>query len=83
MTGAAMPALAAPGTLPDIVLTFAGDMGCGDPGYHYPESRISMPHLDRLAAGELRFTDAHTPSAMCTPTCYVRMTPAATAGGRG
>jgi len=33
-----------------------------------------MPHLDRLAAAGMRFTDAHSAAAVCTPTRYGLLT---------
>jgi len=38
------------------------------------DSKTPTPHLDRLAAQGMRFTDAHSPSAVCTPTRYGLMT---------
>ena len=35
-----------------------------------PSGKIATPHLDRLAADGMRFTDAHSSSAVCTPTRY-------------
>ena len=58
------------GKLPNIVFILADDLGYGDPGCYNEESKIPTPHMDRLAAGGMRFTDAHTPSAVCTPTRY-------------
>ena len=65
--GAAAPA-------PNLVLILADDLGWGDPVAFNPDSKVSTPHLDRLAAEGLRFTDAHTPSAVCTPTRYALLT---------
>jgi arylsulfatase A len=56
--------------LPNIVYILADDLGYGDVGCYNVESKIPTPHIDRLAAGGMRFTDAHTPSAVCTPTRY-------------
>jgi arylsulfatase A len=55
---------------PNIVVILADDMGYGDPRCYNPASKIPTPHMDRLAAEGLRFTDAHTPAAVCTPTRY-------------
>jgi arylsulfatase A-like enzyme len=55
---------------PNIVLILADDLGYGDPGCYSPASKIPTPHIDRLAKQGMRFTDAHTPSAVCTPTRY-------------
>ncbi|MEM8484319.1 MAG: arylsulfatase [Bacteroidota bacterium] len=55
---------------PNIVLILADDMGYGDPGAYNPASKIPTPGIDRLAQEGMRFTDAHSPSAVCTPTRY-------------
>jgi arylsulfatase A-like enzyme len=60
--------------LPNIVVILADDLGYGDLSCYNPESRISTPNLDRLAAAGMRFTDAHSPSAVCTPTRYGLLT---------
>jgi len=46
----------------------ADDMGYGDVGCYNPESWTPTPNMDRLSAEGSRFTDAHAPSAICTPT---------------
>jgi len=55
---------------PNIVFIMADDMGYGDVGCYNPDSKIPTPHIDRLAKQAMRFTDAHSPSAVCTPTRY-------------
>jgi len=59
-----------PRPLPNIVFIMADDMGYGDLGCYNPDSRIPTPNIDRLAREGVRFTDAHSPSAVCTPTRY-------------
>lgn len=59
---------------PNIVVLLADDMGYGDPHCYNPASKIPTPNMDRLAAEGLRFTDAHTPAAVCTPTRYGLLT---------
>ena len=54
----------------NIIVMLADDMGYGDPRCDNPASKIPTPHMDRLAAEGLRFTDAPTPVAVCTPTRY-------------
>jgi len=51
----------------------ADDIGYGDFGC-YGATRVKTPNIDRLSAEGLRFTDAHAPSAVCTPTRYAFMT---------
>lgn len=48
----------------------ADDMGYGDVSANNPESKIQTPNIDRLAEEGMRFTDAHAPSSVCTPTRY-------------
>ena len=55
---------------PNIILILADDMGYGDPGCYNPNSKIPTPHIDRIAREGIRLTDAHSPSAVCTPTRY-------------
>jgi arylsulfatase A-like enzyme len=73
---AALPALAADRAPrpPNIVVILADDLGYGDPRCYNKDSRIPTPHIDRLATQGMRFTDAHTPSAVCTPTRYGLLT---------
>ena len=60
--------------LPNIVVVLADDLGYGDVGCYNPESKIPTPNIDRLAAEGMRFTDAHSPCTVCTPTRYSLMT---------
>lgn len=53
-----------------IVVILADDLGYGDVHALSPTSRIPTPSLDRLAGQGMLFTDAHAPSAVCTPTRY-------------
>lgn len=55
---------------PNIIYILADDFGYGDASCYNPNSKINTPHIDRLAKEGMRFTDAHTPSAVCTPTRY-------------
>ncbi|MCA9125489.1 MAG: sulfatase-like hydrolase/transferase [Planctomycetales bacterium] len=59
---------------PNILLILADDLGYGDVGCYNPECRVPTPNLDRLAAEGMRFTDAHSPATVCTPTRYSIMT---------
>lgn len=60
--------------LPNIVYILADDLGYGDLGCYNENSRIPTPRLDRLAGEGMRFTDAHSPSSVCTPTRYALLT---------
>ena len=55
---------------PNIVFVMADDMGYGDVHALNRASAIPTPNLDQLAATGCTFTDAHTPSSVCTPTRY-------------
>ena len=59
---------------PNIVVILADDLGYGDVGCYNPESKIPTPNLDRLAQTGVRFTDAHAPSTVCTPSRYSLLT---------
>ncbi|QDT39611.1 sulfatase family protein [Stratiformator vulcanicus] len=59
---------------PNIVLILADDLGVGDLGCYNPESKIPTPHMDALATDGIRYTDAHSPSSVCTPTRYAILT---------
>ena len=54
----------------NIVLILADDLGYGDLSVYNPSSKIPTPYLNQLAAQGMRFTDAHSPSSVCTPTRY-------------
>ena len=59
---------------PNIILFIADDLGMGDVGCYDASSTIPTPHLDRLAGQGMRFTDVHTPAAVCTPTRFSVLT---------
>lgn len=58
---------------PNIILIYADDVGYGDLG-SYGNQSIPTPHLDALAHGGLRFTQAYTTAATCTPSRYSLLT---------
>ncbi|MFP6613010.1 MAG: sulfatase-like hydrolase/transferase [Pirellulales bacterium] len=60
--------------LPNIVFILADDLGYGDVGCYNSESRVPTPNIDRLASAGMSFTDAHSPSTVCTPTRYSLLT---------
>ncbi|MGX1928735.1 sulfatase family protein [Flagellimonas sp. 2504JD4-2] len=55
---------------PNIIFVLADDLGYGDISAFNINSKIKTPHLDQLAHEGMMFTDAHTSSAVCTPTRY-------------
>lgn len=70
---------------PNVVLIFADDLGYGDVGC-YGATKVQTPNIDRLAAEGRRFTDAHSVSAVCTPSRYALLIgqyPVRGSGGRG
>lgn len=54
---------------PNIIFIMADDLGYGGLGC-YGASEIPTPHCDRLASEGMIFTDAHSPSSVCSPTRY-------------
>jgi hypothetical protein len=59
--------------LPNVVIIYADDLGYGDVSC-YGATRIKTPNIDKLASQGLRFTNAHSPSATCTPSRYAMLT---------
>lgn len=71
----ARPVSAAATNTPNIVYLLADDLGYGDVQVLNPaRGKIKTPHLDRLAAQGVTFTDAHSGSSVCTPTRYGLLT---------
>lgn len=64
----ATPVLAA--EKPNIVVILADDLGYGDVQRFNPAGKIPTPNIDALADAGTMFTDAHSPSAVCSPTRY-------------
>ncbi|WP_017446497.1 sulfatase family protein [Gayadomonas joobiniege] len=59
---------------PNVIYILSDDTGYGDLGSYNPNSKIPTPNLDKMAAQGIRFTDAHSPSSVCTPTRYSVLT---------
>ena len=59
---------------PNIIIILADDMGYGDVQAFNPLSEIPTPTLNKLSEEGIMFTDAHTPSSICTPTRYGLLT---------
>jgi arylsulfatase A len=60
---------------PNIVVLYADDLGYGDVQCYNPDrGRIPTPHIDRLAAQGMRFTDGHSSSGVCSPSRYTLLT---------
>jgi arylsulfatase A-like enzyme len=58
---------------PNVVLIYADDLGYGDVSFN-GATRLKTPNIDGLARQGLRFTDAHSPAATCTPSRYALLT---------
>jgi arylsulfatase A len=75
MTLCSTLATAATAAEPNIVVIYADDLGYGDLQCYNPQrGLIPTPHLDRLAAEGMRFTDAHSSSGVCSPSRYTLLT---------
>ena len=61
-------------TKPNVVFILADDLGYGDVACYNPESKVPTPNINRLAKEGMLFTDAHSPSTVCTPTRYSFLT---------
>lgn len=59
---------------PNIVLLMADDMGYGDLGCYNKHSKIPTPNMNKIAKEGVKFTDAHSASAVCTPSRYGLLT---------
>ena len=60
---------------PNVVIIYADDLGYGDvQSYNPNRGKIPTPNIDRLAAEGMRFTDAHSSSAVCSPSRVSLMT---------
>ncbi len=67
--------MASSGDKPNIIYILADDWGLGDvKTYGGDRCKIDTPHMDRLAEKGMKFTDAHSPSSVCTPTRYSILT---------
>lgn len=69
----AAPTVVAAASKPNVVVILADDLGYGDVSC-YGAKLVETPNIDRLAKQGRRFTDAHTPSSVCSPTRYGLLT---------
>lgn len=58
---------------PNIIIFYVDDLGYGDLS-SYGATGVQTPNVDRLANQGVRFTDAHSPAATCTPSRYSLLT---------
>jgi arylsulfatase A len=56
--------------LPNIIIIYADDLGYGDLSCYNANAAYQTPRLDRMASEGIRFTDAHSPSTICSPSRY-------------
>lgn len=56
--------------LPNIIIVYSDDLGYGDLSCYNPDAAYQTPRLDKMAAEGIRFTDAHSPSTICSPSRY-------------
>jgi arylsulfatase A len=60
---------------PNLLILYADDLGYGDVQCYNPQrGKIPTPHIDRLAAQGMRFTDGHSSSGVCSPSRYALLT---------
>ena len=59
--------------LPNIIILYVDDLGYGDVG-EYGAAGVLTPNIDRLAREGLRFTDAYSTAATCSPSRYSLLT---------
>ena len=59
---------------PNVILILADDLGYGDISAFNPKSQIHTPHIDNLTQDGIIFTDAHSSSALSTPSRYSILT---------
>ncbi len=55
---------------PHIIYILVDDMGYGDVSAFNKDSKLKTIHIDALANSGMKFTDAHSNSALCSPTRY-------------
>ena len=56
--------------LPNIIIIYTDDLGYGDLNCYNDSCAYYTPNIDRLAAEGVMFTDAHSPSTICSPSRY-------------
>jgi arylsulfatase len=66
-------AIAAPPEMPNIVFILADDLGSAEVGC-YGQKKIRTPHIDKLAAEGMRFTQFYSGNAVCAPSRCCLMT---------
>ena len=59
---------------PNVLVILADDLGWGDVSCNQPSGKIRTPAIDSLASEGMRFTNAHAPHSVCTPSRYALLT---------
>ena len=59
---------------PNIIVILSDDVGWGDISANQPSNKFKTPAVDEIAREGMRFTNAHAPHAVCTPTRYSLLT---------
>ena len=59
---------------PNVVVFLVDDLGYMDIGANNPDCFYDTPHIDKLAATGMRFTDGYAANPVCSPTRYSLMT---------
>ncbi len=59
-----------PSRLPNIIIIYADDLGFGDLSCYNKKCAYKTSRLDQMAREGIRFTDAHSPSTICSPSRY-------------
>ena len=73
MVGSALITEGKPSLKTNVVIINADDLGYGDLSC-YGATKVRTPNIDRLAEQGRLFTDAHSASAVCTPSRYALLT---------
>ena len=56
--------------LPNIIIVYTDDLGYGDLSIYNPKAAYKTPRIDQMAREGIMFTDAHSPSTICSPSRY-------------
>jgi arylsulfatase A len=63
-----------PQARPNVLFILTDDLGYGDVDGVYPPGKIKTPQLDRFVSQGMSFSEAHSSSAVCTPSRYSILT---------
>ncbi len=59
---------------PNIIVIYTDDQGYGDASCLNPDAKFKTPNIDRIGKEGISFTNAHSSSAVCTPSRYSLLT---------